>query len=78
MVWAGRKELSCQVLKHCGKCCNKKSVNVCVERDVATRMAQVIWPMMIVTATSFEGFTIGSNSDWQKCGFWVIFTQKLI
>ena len=57
VVWAGRKELSCQVLKHCGKCCNKKSVNVCVERDVATRMAQVIWPMMIVTVTSFEGFT---------------------
>ena len=28
-----------------------------VERGVATIMAQVVWPMMIVTATSFEGFT---------------------
>ena len=28
-----------------------------VERGVATRMAQVVWPMMIVTVTNFEGFT---------------------
>ena len=26
-----------------------------VERGVATRMAQVVWPMMIVTVTNFEG-----------------------
>ena len=32
-----------------------------VERGVATRMAQVVWPMMIVTVTNFEGFT--SNSE---------------
>ena len=30
---------------------------VSVERGVATRMTQVVWPMMIVTATNFEGFT---------------------
>ena len=28
-----------------------------VERGVATRMAQVVWPMMIVTPTNFDGFT---------------------
>ena len=27
-----------------------------MERGVATRMAEVVWPMMIVTATIFEGF----------------------
>ena len=35
----------------------KKLINVGVERGVATRMAQVVWPMMIVTLTNFEGFT---------------------
>ena len=35
----------------------KKLINVGVERGVATRMAQVVWPMMIVTPTNFEGFT---------------------
>ena len=30
-------------------------INVGVERGVATRMAQVVWPMMIVTVTNFEG-----------------------
>ena len=35
----------------------KKFINVGVERGVATRMAQVVWPMMIVTVTNFEGFT---------------------
>ena len=35
----------------------KKLINVGVERGVATRMAQVMWPMMIVTVTNFEGFT---------------------
>ena len=35
----------------------KKLINVGVERGVATRMAQVVWPMMIVTVTNFEGFT---------------------
>ena len=34
----------------------KKLINVGVERGVATRMAQVMWPMMIVTVTNFEGF----------------------
>ena len=41
----------------------KKLINVGVEMGVATRMAQVVWPMMTVTATNFEGFTIGSNSN---------------
>ena len=35
----------------------KKLINVGVERGVATRMAQVVWPMMIVTPTNFESFT---------------------
>ena len=35
----------------------KKLINVGVERGVATRMAQVMRPMMIVTPTNFEGFT---------------------
>ena len=35
----------------------KKLINVGVERGVATRMAQVVWPMMIATPTNFEGFT---------------------
>ena len=30
---------------------NKKFINVGVERGVATRMAQVVWHMMIVTVT---------------------------
>ena len=33
------------------------NVHVGVERGVATRMAQVMRPMMIVTPTNFEGFT---------------------
>ena len=28
-----------------------------VERGVATRRAQIVWPMMTVTVTNFEGFT---------------------
>ena len=28
-----------------------------VERDMATRRAQIVWPMMRVTVTNFEGFT---------------------
>ena len=35
----------------------KKLINVGVERGAATRMAQVVWPMMIITVTNFEGFT---------------------
>ena len=35
----------------------KKSNNVGVERSVATRRAQIVWPMMTVTVTNFEGFT---------------------
>ena len=31
----------------------KKLIKVGVKRGVATRMAQVVWPMMIVTATNF-------------------------
>ena len=27
-----------------------------VERGVATRSAQMVWPMMTVTVTNFEGF----------------------
>ena len=34
----------------------KESSNVGVERGVATIGAQVVWPMMIVTVTNFEGF----------------------
>ena len=30
---------------------------VSVERGVATRRAQMMWPMMTVTVTNFEGFT---------------------
>ena len=33
----------------------KKSNNVGVERGVATRRAQMVWPMMIVTVTNFKG-----------------------
>ena len=36
---------------------SKRFINVGVERGVATRMAQVVWPMMIVTPTNFESFT---------------------
>ena len=35
----------------------KSSNNVGVERGVATRRAQIVWPMMTVTVTNFEGFT---------------------
>ena len=35
----------------------QKSNNVGVERGVATRRAQMVWPMMTVTVTNFEGFT---------------------
>ena len=39
-------------------------------RGVATRMAQVVWPMMIVTVTNFEGFNrqqfIGENVDFGR------------
>ena len=28
-----------------------------VERGVATRRAQIVWPMMTVTVKNFEGFT---------------------
>ena len=34
----------------------KKSNNVGVERGVATRSARLMWPMMTVTVTNFEGF----------------------
>ena len=37
-----------------------------VEKGVATRMAQKVRPMMIVTATNFEGSIMG---------FWAIFTN---
>ena len=36
---------------------HQKSNNVGVERGVATRRAQMVWPMMTVTVTNFEGFT---------------------
>ena len=36
---------------------HQKSNNVGVERGVATRRAQMVWPMMIVTVTNFDGFT---------------------
>ena len=35
----------------------QKSNNVGVERGVATRWAQMVWSMMTVTVTNFEGFT---------------------
>ena len=35
----------------------RKSNNVGVERGVATRRAQMVWPMMTVTVINFEGFT---------------------
>ena len=31
--------------------------NVDVERGVATRRAQMVWPVITVTVTTFEGFT---------------------
>ena len=34
----------------------KKSDNVGVERGVATRREQMVWPMMTVTVINFEGF----------------------
>ena len=34
-----------------------KLINVGVVRGVAIIMAQLVWPMMIVTVTNFEGFT---------------------
>ena len=34
-----------------------------VERGVAIRRVQMVWPMMTVTVTNFEGFTIGSNFE---------------
>ena len=30
---------------------------------------QVVWPMMAVTVTNFEGFTIGSNSEKKNVDF---------
>ena len=49
-----------------------------VERGVATRRAQMVWPMMTVTVTHFEGFTRLKNL--QKCEFWAnsTFLQKLL
>ena len=46
----------------------KQSNNVGVERGVATRRAQIVWP---VTVTNFEGFTIGSNfaNMWNLANF---------
>ena len=35
---------------------HQKVNNVGVERGVATRRAQMVWPMMTVTVTNFEGF----------------------
>ena len=34
-----------------------------VERGVATRRAQMVWPMMTVTVTNFEGFTGAANFE---------------
>ena len=36
---------------------HQKSNTVGVERGVATRRAQMMWPVMTVTVTNFEGFT---------------------
>ena len=48
-----------------------------VDRGVATRMPQVVWPMMIVTATNFEGASLGSNFGfWVKSLKWLIFSQN--
>ena len=52
----------------------KKSTNEGVERGVATRMAQMVWPMMTVTVTNFEGFT--GQQFWQECAFSLIFVRK--
>ena len=41
----------------------KKSIDVSVERGVATKRAQMVWPMIIVTVTNFEGFI----KNLQKC-----------
>ena len=35
---------------------HQKSNTVGVERGVATRRAQMMWPVMTVTVTNFEGF----------------------
>ena len=36
---------------------HQSQINVGVERGVATGRAQMVWPMMTVTVTNFEGFT---------------------
>ena len=36
---------------------HQKSNNVGVERGMAIRRAQMVWPMMTVTVTNFEDFT---------------------
>ena len=43
-----------------------KVKNVGVERGVATRRTQMVWPMMTVTETNFEGFT---RKNLQMCAF---------
>ena len=51
----------------------KKLINVGVERGVATRIAQVVWPMMIVTVTNFEDFTRQQFEMFAKMPFLQIF-----
>ena len=46
---------------------HQKSNNVGVERGVATRRAQMVWPMMTDTVTNFKGFIRQQNL--QKCEF---------
>ena len=56
----------------------KKLINMGVEMGVATRMAQVMWPMMIVTPTKGLHWA-AILKYWQKCEFWAvsaIFTQN--
>ena len=50
-----RLSLGNSVLKICFS--KNQSNNVGVERGVAARRAQMVWPMMTVTVTNFEGFT---------------------
>ena len=47
----------CSCSAFISKCRILFKIKLGVERGVATRMAQGVWTMMIVTATNFVGFT---------------------
>ena len=45
-----------------------------VERGVATRMAQMMRPMMRVGVTIFKNLTRKQLEKWRKCEFWAKMT----